>query len=636
MAMLISKFHRLIQSKLLWISFLVIVIFTFVIWGTQVPNTKDDARNASPGTLDGEPVPQQRFREAYFNTYLTVVMAVAQPLNITPQIDAQLRQAAWQRLASLNEAAKLGLGASDDEVAAAIQQHEGFSTEGRFNKAVYKSFVLNFLARMGFSERQFEEHVRQEIVLQKLRILIDRLTLVTPLELRRAFNSVTDQFTVDYVAIRPELVEPEVKVTREDARAFFDADPTAFTIPELVKVKYARIPVAPFLADAQVTDEEIEAYYDEHLREFRKETNDVAEADEAADAEAVAAAETDDVADVAAEADTEPAPGPEAEPAADDEAVTDLAEDAVAPAAEAATSVFDETNDLLSSESDYKPLEDVKDEIAALLRRRAALEHATEKAMNFVVALTPDRDGVAPAFEDAAGQFDLEVLQAGPFSAAEEIEGVDAGPAFNRAAFELTAGSEEYFSNPVPGSNAVYVLALEERIAERVPTFDEVEDEVLPVARRQALSDALTRKAQQVRDAADEALQSGRSFAGAVAAFGLTPEETKEFSSASGLQDDAYGDILLRGVLTRNRGELTELLPAEDAILLAHVRDRIHSDPATYDSLKLQLIATIRRQYGRISFDGWQDYLLRRADFRENRPAAVDEDVEDVDPEDAG
>ena len=56
MAMLISKFHRLIQSKLVWAVILVIIVFSFVIWGTQMPTKSDRDQASSPGTLKGEAV----------------------------------------------------------------------------------------------------------------------------------------------------------------------------------------------------------------------------------------------------------------------------------------------------------------------------------------------------------------------------------------------------------------------------------------------------------------------------------------------------------------------------------------------------------------------------------------------------
>ena len=38
MAMMISKFHKLIQSRLLWGGFLVVIIFSFIIWGVVWPS----------------------------------------------------------------------------------------------------------------------------------------------------------------------------------------------------------------------------------------------------------------------------------------------------------------------------------------------------------------------------------------------------------------------------------------------------------------------------------------------------------------------------------------------------------------------------------------------------------------------
>jgi hypothetical protein len=180
MAMLISKFHRLIQSKLVWIAILIIIVFSFVVWGTQMPSKADRDQASSPGTLNGEAVDAKQFRQMYFNTYLSVIMSVGRQINITPQIDQQLRKAAWQRLGALNQARELGLSASDDEVAMAIQQYEAFQSEGQFNPSIYKAFAQQFLAAMGFTERMFEEHVREEIVMQKTRLVLDRSTLVTP------------------------------------------------------------------------------------------------------------------------------------------------------------------------------------------------------------------------------------------------------------------------------------------------------------------------------------------------------------------------------------------------------------------------------------------------------------------------
>lgn len=564
MAMLISKFHRLIQSKLVWAGILIIIVFSFVIWGTQMPSKADRDNASSPGTLHGEAVDAKLFRQAYFNTYLTVIMSVGRQVNITPEIDQQLRKATWQRLVALQEARALGLNADDSEVASAIQQHEGFAQEGQFDKRVYKAFVQQFLAGLGFSERMFEEHVREEIIMQKARMVLDRATLISPLELKRAFGSVSDKFKVEYVFIKPALVTNEIKVGRDEARVFFEKDPAAFTLPEMVTVQYVRFDDAPFLTNVTVTEEEALAYYNENIADYEvEETNDLAQA---------------------------------------------------------------ATNLLANVGKRTLPFDEVKEKISSQLVQQAAREKNTDHAMNFVVALTPDRDGKAMTFEEVAKKFDATIEKMGPFSAQTVLKDLDADQSFNRAAFELTEGPETHFSNPVDGEKGLYVMSLVSREAERIPTFEEVETEVLPKARDQALVESLSRKAAEIRDTVDKALQSGQTFTEALVAFGLEPEPVAEFSSSSGLKDVENGELLMRAVMMNNEGELSDLVPAEDSVLLAHVVSRSSGDPATYGSIKDQLVATIRRQYGRMTFDAWQEDLLKQANFEDRQARSIEEE----------
>lgn len=250
--------------------------------------------------------------------------------------------------------------------------------------------------------------------------------------------------------------------------------------------------------------------------------------------------------------------------------------------------------------------------------------------MNFVVALTPDRDGKAPDFTTVASNFNAKVSQLGPFGLEETLPGIDAGLDFNRAAFELTEGEDTHFSNPVDGKEGVYVLSLVAREAPRVPTFEEVEKDVMPKAYDHALADALSRKASEVRDTLDKAMQSGQSFREALVAFGLEPEKTLEFTSSTEMEDVPYAEVLMRGVMLSNRGDLSELLPARDAVLLAYTADRIAGDPASFGSIKGQLVNTIRRQYGRTTFDAWQEDLLKQANFQDRQaPVSEEEPVED-------
>ena len=579
MPMLIVKFHRLIQSRLLWATFLVIIVFSFVVWGTQMPKMNTAAKEANAeGKLNGNWVSREDFRKAYFDTYMSVVLALGKPINMTPKIDEEIRKSAWRRIVALEEAKKLGLGASDEEVLSTIQSHPGFTVDGRFNPNQYNAFIQNFLGNLGFSELQFEEHVRGEIALQKLQHMVQQGVLIPPADIQRTFQSLSDRFTIDYIVLTVTNFEKEVSVTRDDAHKYFLADSSQFTIPDMVRVKYVQIPVETYLSNASVTNEdEALAYYDEHINDFTV-TNTVTET------------------------------------------VTNL----LASGSNAVETVT--TNKVVTLDFDL-----VKTNIFESMTFQAAKEHAADAAMDFVVSLTSDREGHSLTFEDAAKKASLGVKKLEPFALADEVPGIDAGPLFNHAAFNLNKGSDEWFSDAVIGSNNVYVLALEEKIPARVPEFDEVVEKVMVAAKNNALAETLSKKANEIREAAIKAVDQGKSFSGALKAYNLTPSTMKDFTAADASEEtNEYVNIILRGILPRNQGEVTDLLSTEDAVVIAYVEKRVPGSAAALDSLKPQIEESVKRQRSRILFEEYQDYLLKLAKF-EDRKATAAQAEENVD-----
>lgn len=579
MAMMITKFHSLIRSRLLWAGFLVIIVFTFVIWGTQMPGKEDRKANAA-GLLDGKPVPNAEFRRAYFGTYMSVALNFGRPPDVTPEVDRELRRGAWRRMAALRQAQELGLSAGDDEVVATIQAHPGFSVEGRFSPPQYQGFIQNVLNRMGFSERQFEEHVREEIALQKLQFMVQQGLLVSPFEVNRAIQALSDTFHVDYVVLTEDQVASEVKVTEAEARTLFLKDPAAFTIPEKVSVRYVELPFAPYLEKAAATEEDAILYYDDHMTAYTR-TNRVRIAE---------------------------APTGEVAAAEDDKAAW-------------------------SNEVVQIPFDEVKTNILALLNLQTARDKATEAATELVIQLAPDREGQAPTFEEVAKKAGLKVHTAGPFMEADVLDKPAAGPNFNRAAFLLRKTPDEYFSDAVAGEDAAYVIALDERIAARVPAFEEVADEVMAVARAQAIRDAVQKKAQDLREAALVALQAGVSFGETAQSFGAQVEGVGPFSLTEGLEEHEYGAELIHAGLSHNQGEISELIPVKGGVLLAYVRERQAGDTTELASMTPQIVDSIRRQRGRTLFGDWQEYLLKKGgleDYQASAPAP-DEDMGDED-----
>lgn len=269
MTMMISKFHKLIQSRILWGVFLIVIVFSFVIWGMVWPSDIEKAEQANAaGMLAGQSVSFGEFRAAYLSTYLGRALNVGRDVAATPEDEALLRRLSWQRLATLREANQLGIAATEEELIGAIRSNFA-ETNNVYNPQRYQAFVQNVIRPLGFTAAQFEQHVREEIVMQKLASLIGRQAHVTPLEIRQTFETLLDEYTVEYATVRAEDVEPAVEATEADARQIFEADPAAFTLPEQREASYAVFPIADYRDDAaEFPEEDIQDYYELHIEDY--------------------------------------------------------------------------------------------------------------------------------------------------------------------------------------------------------------------------------------------------------------------------------------------------------------------------------------------------------------------------------
>ncbi len=574
MAMLITKFNKLIANKFVWIGFTFLIVVAFVAWDMAVPEEdRDPAARQAAGHLFGEPVSPDEFRSAYVHTHMGLTLAMGQPLRMTEELDAELTRMAWKRLASLKHARQLGIRTSDREVVEAIRAFPDFHDQGQFNPDIYRAFLHQYLGQLGFGPTQFEEHVRQELVLQQLQRMVSESVLITPAEIQRAIHSFGDEFTVQYATIDEDVLGEGLEISEEEARAFYDKDPEAFTIPPKVRVKYVRFPIADFKDEVEITEDQALSYYDLNIDDFTEYE------------------------------EQEPALYDEEESPPDDDDLFRVA-----------TTI---------------PFEDVKEEIMDRLRRDAAALRAADVATDFVISLVPDRHGDAATFEEAAEEYGVIIEETEPFARGETPENVDAGIAFAQAAFDLRPHRDYYFSDAVEGAEHMYVLALDERFASYVPDYEEVQDQVHEAARADAVARAVEDLAETFRDTAQTELRAGQTFEEIADIFAIPVSEPVTFSATVGLDDRAYGDELLRAVLVYNEGEVTEPVEIENRHLVAHVAQRTAADMDQYADFRQQIVSTLTGERARILFEQWQEQLLEKAEFTPREipdPAPADED----------
>lgn len=570
MAMLISKFHRLIQSRLLWGTFLVVIVFSFVIWGTKMPGAlKEEREQRAEGMLNGKPVPPEEFRRSYFNSRLAIGLMIGRLPPPSAEFEKEVRRTTWQRIAAEHQARALGLPeTTDNEIRAAIEGQPVFQQEGRFSEQRFAMFVRSTLAELGVNELQFEDYLRQEIFLEKLRVAVASTLQVAPAEVQQTVASLSDYFRLDYAVVPPDT-NAGARVSLKDAQALFDRDPKAFTIPEKVSVNYVVFPFANYLASATCSVDEAVNYYNEHMDRFSRLVSV-----------------------------TNPPP-------------------------------FGATNvaPVISKQQDRIPFDEVKTNIFAALKQDAARTRAADVASEFAYSLAPDRHGKCMAFADAAKKYNLTIRTAGPFAEGEPVPGLEDVAALNRRAFALGTNSDERFSDGIRGSDGMYVLYLDKRLPARVPAFTEVAQDVLEAARAEAKSKAQELKANQIREALAKAPPMAAASA-IVQPFGVsTLVLTGTVMSARGNTNE-NAEVLLRAAMLHNAGEVCDVQRATDgSLLVARVTERKGAGEAAVKSLQPQVLASVQRQKLRSLDESFSNWLLKDGKFTDRRNrVSTDED----------
>jgi len=195
----------------------------------------------------------------------------AQASMLLPFFASQAAQQLIQRQALIAEAEHLGLRSTDEAVRDELQHgrySETFFPGGNFiGQAAYEEL----LQQHDLTVTQFERSVKEGILIDKLRSLVAGGAMVTDAEIRQKFDKENAKVKFDYAVLRKDDILKGLHPTDTELKAFYDRNKATYnnSIPEKRKIKYVLIDTAKLQGEAQVSQQELQAYYDQHRDEFR-------------------------------------------------------------------------------------------------------------------------------------------------------------------------------------------------------------------------------------------------------------------------------------------------------------------------------------------------------------------------------
>ena len=177
-----------------------------------------------------------------------------------------MRQQVLQRLIDeslLDQyAKKLGLGISDEQIKQAIFKQAAFQNNGKFDNARYNALI----GQMGMTPDQYANALRNQLTTQQLINAIVGTDFMLSGETDELAALVSQQRLVREATIDVNALAAKQQVSDDEINNYYQQNKSRFIAPEQYRVSYIKLDAAAM--PATVSDEEIQAYYDQHQDQF--------------------------------------------------------------------------------------------------------------------------------------------------------------------------------------------------------------------------------------------------------------------------------------------------------------------------------------------------------------------------------
>jgi len=253
---------RILQGVLL-----LLIIPSFVLVGVESYQNRGDSNNGV-ASVDGRSITQQEWDDAQRRQIDQARQQMGpqfdQKMFETPEAKREVLENLVAERAVNAEIARSHLTVSDQALITAIQGTGFKKPDGSFDMDAYKAA----LAAQGMAPEMFDARMRRDMAIQQLAGSIQS-TAFAPRSVASRISDINDQEREVQELLFPIAnYLPQVKVTDDMVKAFYDKNATLFQIPEQVKAEYVVLDAAAVEKQVSVTDAEVAAFYNANQKRF--------------------------------------------------------------------------------------------------------------------------------------------------------------------------------------------------------------------------------------------------------------------------------------------------------------------------------------------------------------------------------
>ncbi len=178
-----------------------------------------------------------------------------------------LDQLIFQRLLEL-EAKRLGLQVTPQQVTDRIKLllPTVFTGDTWVGKDRY---VAEVEQRTGMNVPEFEDWVRQSLLLEKFQQLVTAGISVSPDEVQQDFRRRNEKVKIDYVVVKPGDLAATINPSDTELSGYFQKDAVRYQVAERRAARFALVDLNQLRQKTSVSDAELRAYYNDHIDAYK-------------------------------------------------------------------------------------------------------------------------------------------------------------------------------------------------------------------------------------------------------------------------------------------------------------------------------------------------------------------------------
>lgn len=285
------------QSWIAWV-IVVLIIIPFALWG--INQYFDGGKELPAAKVNDTEISQQRLQQMFYQQQQRLQEMLG--ANYRPEMfpEEQMRRQVLDGLIEqellVQTATDSGMRVGNALLAATIHNVPAFQVDGRFSQQAYETALRS----RGMEAKLFEADLRRDMLTQQFYAGVARSDFSTPAERRVMQQLLGQQRDIGFLVLPLADFTAKVQITDDEVQAYYDAQGALFMQPEQVSIAYLELSAEQIAQGIKIGEDELRARYQSNLalytvpeeRQARHILIQVAaDADAAADAAARASAE---------------------------------------------------------------------------------------------------------------------------------------------------------------------------------------------------------------------------------------------------------------------------------------------------------------------------------------------------------